>query len=110
MQKHTFRNHQLAKQYDEKVREMEREEEEDGSDEGGDVVDLDNYEAHRRSPVKRGKVSIPEEDGKLLTSRGNPGGEASAQASAFKPHRSIRNPDFIRQSLLSARKSSLNVD
>lgn len=90
---------------------MEKEEEgSGGSDEGGDVVDLDNYDAHRRSPVKRGKVAIQEEDGKLLTSRGNPAGEASAQTSAFKPHRSIRNPDFIRQSLLSARKSSLNVD
>ena len=42
MQKHTFRNAHLARQYDDKVKEMEKDEE-SGSDEGGDVVDLNNY-------------------------------------------------------------------
>ena len=55
MQKHTFRNAHLARQYDDKVKEMEKAEQDSGSDEGGDVVDLDNYEAHRRSPLKRGR-------------------------------------------------------
>ncbi len=51
------------------------EEEEDGSEEDGDVVDLDNnnYLGQKggRSAFKRGKTG-GEEDGKLLTSRGNP--------------------------------------
>ena len=40
------------------------------SDEENDVIDLNQYTANRKSPVKRGKTQ--EEDGKLLTSRGNP--------------------------------------
>jgi len=45
-------------------------EEGDESDENEDVVDLDNYNANKRSHAKRGKTL--EDDGKLLTSRGNP--------------------------------------
>lgn len=46
MQKHTFRNSHLARQYDDKLKEVEKEEEGSvDSEEGGDVVDLDNYDA-----------------------------------------------------------------
>ena len=62
-------------------------------DEQNDIVDLENYTANRRSPNKRGKAT--EEDGKLLTSRGNPRESVVAGASTLKT-RSIRNPDFIR--------------
>ena len=74
------------------------EEEENGSDEDGDVVDLNCYTARRRSPLKRMKQSSSnvEEDGKLLTSRvSRLEGNENVQASIVKS-RSIRNPDFIR--------------
>ena len=63
------------------------------------------------SPLKKSKTV--EEDGKLLTSRKmNPVIDAtnpnSQQASQVK--RSIRNPDFIRHSLLSARQSTILAD
>ena len=45
-------------------------EEGDESDEDEDVVDLDNYNTNKKSTLKRGKNL--EDDGKLLTSRGNP--------------------------------------
>ena len=68
-QKHTFKNAQLAQQYEDKLKEME-EDEFNGSEEDGDVVNLNDYTAQRRSPLKRNKQgSGAEDDGKLLTSR-----------------------------------------
>ena len=112
MQKHTFRNAHLAQQYEEKLKEMDQDEAADSAEEN-DVIDLNQYNA-RRSPVKRGKTlqDINNEEGgggKLLTSRGNPNDQQVDANQGISPlkTRSIRNPDFIRQSLLSARQSSL---
>ena len=107
--KHTLRNGHLGRQYEEKLKDMYKANEDNGSDEEGDVVDLGNYQA--RSPPKRGRTNNFDDEGKLLTSRGavNQPGE-SRQTTALKQQRSIRNPDFIRQSLLSARQSTVLTD
>ena len=103
--KHTFKNAKIAQQYVDKLQEADDAED---SEENNDIVDLNNngYGAVR-SPLKRGKPLDEEE--KLLTSRGNPresvGDPKTSVATGFQRNRSIRKPDFIRQSLLSARKS-----
>ena len=114
-QKHTFRNANLAQQYEEKLREMDEDEAAESGEEN-DVIDLNQYNA-RRSLVKRGTSKIGGTfedggDGKLLTSRGMNNDQNNVDAAnqfGISPlkSRSIRNPDFIRQSLLSARQSSL---
>lgn len=105
-QKHTFKNVFVAQQYEDKLKELDEENEAEDSDEADDVVDLNNYGANRvRSPLKRGRASSGE-TGQLLTSRGGPAGNNEGHQASVAKQRSIRNPDFIRQSLLSARKST----
>ena len=100
------------------MKQMNEEYEGVAGDQDDDAIHLNahgSYGANRvASPMKKSKTV--EEDGKLLTSR-KPHGMMEADASnpasihaSMMKNRSIRNPDFIRQSMLSSRQSSLLVD